>query len=170
MAGILSHKDFSSYLLQCATYFQDNSKYLGGGLSVIPETHLKKDRFINIYNKTFSSRLTSRLKKTFKQSIFHKIEKMDQVIDLPIKTGDLLIFDVRLDHRSTFVSNQIPNNSLKNEKFAIFNTFGCSNNFTKDYLNFMKKRPEPYYEFLNKSTFPEILYKKADELNITIVE
>jgi len=163
LKGVKSHKNENQFLLQCATYFQSNSN-IGGGLTVIPGSHLNKDRFLNLYKKGFYMRAKNKLKKYVKISVFDKINNNDNQIQIQTEIGDLLIFDVRLDHKAT-------RNSKKSdgiEKFAIFNTFGNDNAFTSDYLNFMKARLEPYYQYLQNTKFPDILYNKAAALNIKI--
>ena len=163
LKGVKSHKNEYQFLLQCATYFQSNSNS-GGGLTVIPGSHLNNDRFLNQYKKGLYTRVKNKLKKYVKISVFDKISKNDDPIQIKSEIGDLLIFDVRLDHKSTGNSKE----SDGIEKFAIFNTFGNDNAFTYDYLSFMKARSEPYYQYLQNTKFPDILYNKAASLNIKI--
>ena len=137
---------------------------------MVPGSHLLEDRYAGSYDTRLGVRVLNKLRKIVGRSAFDEIERSGKAIDLPTRAGDLLIFDVRLDHRSTFDRRRFPGRPDPGEKFAIFNTFGCDDAFTSDYLAFMKQRPEPYYRFLHGSTFPEILYKKAAEFKIRILE
>jgi hypothetical protein len=157
LGKIKSHQTEQFFLIQSATYFQIDTN-----LTVVPGSHLKPDRFIKWYRKDVFSRIINKISKLFGHSIFHEIENMDKKMEIKHCLGDLLLFDVRIDHKSTKSKNFI------GEKYAIFNTFGNANRFTEDYLEFMKQRPEPYYQFLSKSTFPENLYQKANELGLEI--
>ena len=163
--GLQSHKVQHEFLIQSATYFQDNSS-AGGGITVIPKSHLgfKEDKFKNLYRKQLHYRVHNKIKKTLKISPFDKADRNKNSFQIPNEVGDLLLFDVRIDHKSS------GGKCIENQKFAIFNTFGNANNFTKDYLLFMKNRPEPYYEHLRNTKFAKNLYHKAQSLNIKIWE
>jgi len=143
--------------------FQPNS-ISGGGLTVIPGSHFNNDRFLRLYEKSLLNRINNKIKKTLCISTFDKINKFENAIQIQNEVGDLLIFDVRLDHKSTGTQNS----TTGIDKFAIFNTFGNDNRFTKEYLDFMKTRPEPYYQYLQTTKFPKQLYEKAASQNIKI--
>jgi hypothetical protein len=59
LAGLTSHHDLSTPILQAATYFQENSGGDGGGLTLIPGTHRRPDRFRQMYSKNWALRFSS---------------------------------------------------------------------------------------------------------------
>lgn len=161
--GVKSHKNPHQFLLQCATYFQPNSAH-GGGLTVIPGSHLSEDRFLDFYRKGIFWRIINKVRKVLRMSLFDVLDRSDLAVNIPTEPGDLLIFDVRLCHKSSGNGSNAP----QIDKFAIFNTFGNANAFTREYLGFMKKRPEPSYKFMQDTLLPENVYKKAQDLDIKI--
>lgn len=163
--GVKSHKNPGEYLLQCATYFQSNSDN-GGGLTLLPGTHVMEDRFLSLYKKDLYNRIKNKVQKIGKASVFDKINKCENAIQVPSELGDLLIFDVRIDHKSTGIGKKATGAA----KFAIFNTFGNENECTKDYLQFMKTRPEPSYLFMQNIPVADTLYEKALTAGIAIWE
>jgi hypothetical protein len=163
LKGVKSHKNPDQFLLQCATYFQSNADR-GGGLTVIPGSHLSEDRFLSFYKKDLFHRTINKAKKMMRMSLFDQLDHSGLAVDIPTEPGDLLIFDVRLCHKSSGNGSK----TARTEKFAIFNTFGNANEFTRDYLSFIKKRPEPSYRFMQNTLLPQNVYKKAMRLDIKI--
>jgi hypothetical protein len=163
-ADELSHRATNaSAILQFATYFQANNEY-GGGLTVIPCTHLMPDPFLNFYSKHPLRRFWNKILKILHISVFNRLENHPDKIDLPIKLGDLLVFDVRIYHRATF--NKMSN---KREKYAIFNTFITQNTEGMAYFHFMKQRPEPYYQYFRTLPLPPSLLQRAKFLDINLL-
>jgi hypothetical protein len=162
-----SHKDYNFPLIQAAIYFQDNSVH-GGGLTVLPGTHMKQDRFKHMLSTTVFNKLFHGILKKMEISAFDKAEMSKEKIDLPTKIGDLLLFDVRIDHRSSLPEKKCLDQNTSKDKLAIFNTFGNDNIVTRKYFDFMKQRTEPYYRYFRDVPLPEVVYKKASELNINI--
>jgi ectoine hydroxylase-related dioxygenase (phytanoyl-CoA dioxygenase family) len=160
----ISHKTSDSpAILQFATYFQANNEH-GGGLTVIPKTHLLADPFLHFYSSNPLRRGWNKLLKLLHISIFDRLERHPHKIDLPIQLGDLLVFDVRIYHRATFKKK-----SSNIEKYAIFNTFIQPNKAGLAYFNFMKQRPEPYYQYFRNLPLPDVIYQKAKSLNINLL-
>lgn len=170
IGGIRSHSGDRSLLLQAAVYFQKNGPD-GGGLTVLPGTHFEADRFLEFYQKGLVSRAVGRLKKSLGLSVFQQIERQKRALDLPTEPGDLLLFDVRLDHRSTF--RRGPNGSPQTPdgpaKFAIFNTFGTPGPLLDEYRAFMQKRPESYYEFMRKTAPAPAILACSERLNFPLI-
>lgn len=163
LAGMLSHRDLSAPILQAATYFQDNDRDSGGGLTVLPGTHRLPDPFLRLYRKRWRDKVRNRLLKTLGMSVFDRLDRHPDKIDVPSRTGDLLIFDVRLFHRATF-----PRRRGVPEKYAVFNTFTGDTPAGRDYFRFMKQRPEPYYRFFREKPLAPLLRRKAAELDIRL--
>lgn len=164
MAGLSSHAGREADpILQFATYFQDNTEN-GGGLTVIPGSQHWPDPFLKWYGEGMWQRIWNKVLKIMGLSVFHRLEKQPGKTDLPIKTGDLLVFDVRIFHRATFRKQ-----GMGPEKFAIFNTFIRQTKAGLDYFHFMKKRPEPYYAYFREKPLPPALVNHYKELNINIL-
>ncbi len=161
--GVSSHYDNECVMVQVATYFQDNSASSGGGVTVLPGSHLQKDQFMGMYRMTILSRLWRKSQKTLGLSVFHRLERCKQYIDVQSREGDLVIFDLRIDHRSTF-----PKTKVMADKYAVFNTFGNPTKALRDYLEYMKARKEPYYQFLKQSKIPGAIETIAGNQQITI--
>lgn len=161
MAGIISHRDLSTPILQVATYFQENDRNAGGGLTVIPGTHQFPDPFLRLYSKKWRDKALNRFLKTLGMSVFDRLDRHPEKIDIPSCAGDLLLFDLRLFHRSTF-----PRRRDGLEKFAVFNTFTCDTPAGRDYFQFMKRRPEPYYRYFREKPLAPAMRQKAAELDV----
>lgn len=157
IGGVKSHIDFSFPLLQVAIYFQEDTP-----LDFIKGSHNQIDEFVSYYKKDLSSRIISKLKKIFKISIFDKLNKHRNCYEVRYELGDLLLFDVRIDHKSKKINN------FQGEKFAIFNTFGTDNLVTLDYFNYMKTRKETYYQVFQKYDFSSNLHQLATNFGVTI--
>lgn len=163
------HRAENSLILQCCIYFQDNSSD-GGGLTLVPKSQKKDDRFVKIYYGNLIDKLFYKILKILHCSTFHLIEKSENPINIPTKIGDILIFNNQLDHRATFLrsKNGKPKHS-NNEKFAIFNAFCNKSNLASAYLNSLKKPNEQYAKFLRQTTTAPALIKRAKELDFSIM-
>lgn len=160
LAGVVSHRDLATPMLQAATYFQDNGCDTGGGLTVLPRTHHLPDPFLRLYSRKWRDKARNRLLKMLGISVFDRLDRHPDTIDVPSRTGDLLLFDLRLFHRATF-----PRRRGGPEKFAVFNTFTCDTPAGRDYFQFMKQRPEPYYRYFREKPLAPVLRRKAAELD-----
>jgi len=164
MAGLTSHNGADAdAILQFATYFQENAGN-GGGLTVIPGTHLLPDPFLKLYSPRFLQRVWNKLLKINRLSVFDALERHPEKTDIPMRMGDLLVFDVRIFHRATFRTHP-----AGPEKFAIFNTFIRLENAGLDYFRFMKKRPEPYYRYFREKPLPEYLADHFKALSMQLM-
>jgi hypothetical protein len=152
-------------LLQCGYYLQDNTSE-SGGLTIIPKSFNTKDRFVKMHFGNLFYRLYYKLLKKAGISPFQSLEKHGNPLDLPTKAGDLLIFNNKIDHRATFIrgKDHKPVYS-KNNKIAIFNTFGKNKLHMDVYRNSLAYPNEPYANFLRNDTLPEALDAKGKELD-----
>jgi ectoine hydroxylase-related dioxygenase (phytanoyl-CoA dioxygenase family) len=165
--GMNSHHNIENPLLQFATYFQDNSED-GGGLTVIPGTQTNEDTFADLYdNDKVFKRIVNKFKKMIGVSSFDRAESNPKKLNLLTKKGDLLIFDLRIDHRSSYPRNKKQTNPL--DKLAIFNTFGKRNETTLEYFKFMKHSEAAYYHYLHGFQLPKTMYKLAANHEIEIL-
>ncbi|MEP7197406.1 MAG: phytanoyl-CoA dioxygenase family protein [Saprospiraceae bacterium] len=158
------HKGDKNCFLQCAIYLQDNGVN-GGGLTVIPGTQKNEDRFLAFHRPNILNRIYLKILKMLNHSVHRNIEKNENVIDLDTRTGDILLFDLRIDHRSTFCRSKDNNHKTK---YAVFNTFGNVHSNIKKYQDFLRSRPEPYYRFINQHILPDVVYSKAIEYGVEV--
>ena len=163
IGGITSHIEEPSPMLQVSTYLQDYSPEDGGGISVVPASHRKPDRFMDMYQFDILSRIKRKVARAMGQTVFQKIEKNKEFVDIPSKATDLAVFDIRTEHRA---SSPIKQPSLI--KYSIFNTFGNNTKALKDYYGFMKQRPEPYYVYYKNYKAPDIIFEIAKENNVVV--
>lgn len=132
---------------------------------MIPGSHFQKDRFIEMYRTGILTKLGRKFQKLLGLSVFHRIERRKQYVDIRSNAGDLVIFDLRIDHRST-----LPKTKVETDKYAVFNTFGNPATALSDYLEFMKFRKEPYYQFLRQFKVPDIIEQIAKHHEIEVWE
>ena len=150
-------------MLQVSTYLQDYSPEEGGGISIVPGSHRQPDRFLNMYQFDLISRAKRKIDRALGQTVFQKIEKNKEYLDIPSKATDLAVFDIRTEHRA---STPVSKPSLI--KYSIFNTFGNKTKALRDYYEFMKQRPEPYYLYYKNFKAPDIIFEIAKENNVTV--
>ncbi|MEH2192957.1 MAG: phytanoyl-CoA dioxygenase family protein [Nostoc sp.] len=116
-------------MLEAAIYLQDNDEY-GGGLDVIPGSHLYPDLSTNSTAHDFWSKITP-------PPYIHSI---------PSKAGDLVLFDFRINHKASLpikcAVDSIPDSK---QKFAIFIACSANNEHVVSYKNFIYSRPTYYY-------------------------
>lgn len=98
-----------------ALYFQDNSPDVGGGLEVIPRSHLTRKTVFGT-SGVVGTRLTSGM-------------------------GDALVFDMRLDHKAAWPRDGAP----KADKVALYFTVCCPNSGGDLYVRFLRTRPDYAY-------------------------
>jgi hypothetical protein len=166
--GSREHWAGEDFMVQCCTYFQDNEPG-GGGMTAIPGSHTKHDRFIKIYSEYDHHRLYHKLLKLLYASPFDDIDKNEPTIRLPSKAGDLIIFDIRLDHRATFIRKRslLPKRAVRN-KYAVFNAFAKPGKLPREYLAKLKAGKGSYIQYLNQTTCAPVMFKRAAELGFEI--
>lgn len=164
LGGETSHLQDTTPLLQTAIYFQDNTPGHGGGLTVIAGSHSDNSRYHGMFSHSLLHRSYYKLLKWLHCSPFHRMERSPHKVDIPCRAGDLIIFDVRLDHRATRPLHK----DLPTDKLAMFQTFGKPNTLTKNYFKFMKQRPEPYYRYFREVPLPQAVYQHVAALGIEV--
>jgi hypothetical protein len=129
----------------------------------LPGTQYSEDRFVPAHKPGILQRIRLKLFRIVGLSVYDEIERSGLVLDVNTKAGDLLIFDLRIDHRSTFAKR-----APAEAKYAVFNTFGTVDGTCRQYQDYLKTRDEPYYRFLRGHTLPSVLRHIADKYGITV--
>ena len=163
IGGITSHIEEESPMLQVSTYLQDYSLEEGGGITIVPGSHRQPDRFLSMYKFDPLTRVKRKTRRMLGQTVFQKIEKNNEALDLPGKATDLAVFDIRTEHRAS-----TPVNKPSILKYSIFNTFGKKTKALREYYEFMKNRPEPYYRFYKEFKAPSVIFEIAEEFGVEV--
>jgi hypothetical protein len=137
--GLTFRRDPDFNLIQCAVYLQPNTTEFGGGLTLVPKSHLKGDPWGVETN--FATRLLNKLSRSFMLDSDYKSHKplltRGSVPEMVMSSeGDFVFFDMRIWHKSTpFV--RAPLND-EHRKLAIFFVCGRNNSVTyryRDWIN-----------------------------------
>lgn len=125
--GETFHWDPGFRMVECGIYLQDNDEH-GGGLDVVPGSHRTPDVTPPPPKNTFAHRVRGKLveRGLIKPRPIDDVQR-EGGMSIPNRAGDLVIFDVRLDHRATQpTSSSLDAVPEDKRKFAIF--FVCSSN------------------------------------------
>jgi len=156
-------------LIQSCIYLQDN-KPEGGGLTLVPKSHSRKDRFVKMHHGNIWDRVQHKVLKMMNRSPFQQIERHENPVDVPSQAGDLLLFNSRLDHRATFLRGKNAKPIVpKLEKFAVFNTFSNRKALAEEFQKSIKSADEPYANFLKQASLPPALIAKAKALEFSLI-
>ncbi|WP_340618735.1 phytanoyl-CoA dioxygenase family protein [Xenorhabdus entomophaga] len=101
--------------MQCAIYLQDNDPDHGGGITLIPFSH--------------------RLDQATVKSMLNTPQAYEKVI--MSKAGDLILWDNRITHRSTY-----PDKAPDNTKLALQWTVSASEQHNEPYLQYLRDRAQ----------------------------
>ncbi len=164
-SGLQSHETDNTPIIQCAIYFQANDALTGGGLTLIRGSHKTPDHFSPMLTENLAERVGYKLLKTLGLSAFNKADRHPQKEDVLSVMGDVVLFDVRTDHCATQPHPNAPKNT---DKLAIFNTFGVDSPAFRDYFQFMKGRPEPYYQYHRETPLPQAVRDRGETLGIPV--
>jgi len=86
---------------KCGIYLQDNTKIDGGGIDIVPGTHKSIFQIQPRLIKAAQCRQLIKWYNTTIRDYANQRKTQREVISLPIKQGDLVVFDSRLRHRAT---------------------------------------------------------------------
>jgi len=192
------HKNPNFRVVNVAIYCQDNGEY-GGGLDVVPGSHKTVDSFVEFYrnqennamNKkdpprsamvTLKTALKDFLKRNqlLPEKYLKKENKPSYPLDasdtrqgkyqIPSKMGDIVIFDLRMDHKASWPKGTFDPLSIP-EKYAFFAICGANNDATVSYRNYLLKRAETQesYKYLQNYEIPATIQEFADRNNISIL-
>jgi hypothetical protein len=155
------HWDPDYKMVEAAFYLQDNDPWFGGGLDVVPGSHVLPDKYAHPDLRTRTEqRLASRglLPRTFSG------RRGQPAYSTPSRAGDLLLFHFRIDHRATPARSSEALNLRR--KLAIF--LACSSN-TKHvplYTDYLRSRPD--YVYLRDHRYPDEVARLAGEARVTL--
>jgi hypothetical protein len=145
--GYTYHLEPQFRRLMVTYYLQDNHKIYGGGLDVEPGTHLLPDPGFEY--PTWSEekdplwrRILGKPKKEKKKLPNYNDHMVKKPFTIPNKAGDLVIFDVKINHRAT--QKKVDVVPLEHEKIAIFTHFSRNNNIVeqnKSYFDNIFQKP-----------------------------
>ncbi|MGE0873759.1 MAG: phytanoyl-CoA dioxygenase family protein [Burkholderiales bacterium] len=140
-AGHVFHKAPGYRMVQVAIYFQANGEY-GGGLDVRPGSHKEPDQFLDAMDKTFFDKLRTKARRyNLLPAIFGR--RLEGV-SLASRPGDVVIFDLRLDHKATWPSRKGPIPEDR-QKYALFFVASRRSPQVDDYVRFIAGRPDYVY-------------------------
>ncbi|MEL6276658.1 MAG: hypothetical protein AAFU03_16285, partial [Bacteroidota bacterium] len=89
-------------------YLQENHPDYGGGITVVPRTHTEPDFYHRIPKMNLVQRGVLKAKKIAGVSHFDKLDKHPQLHQIASKKGDLLVLDMRVDHKGTPAKKPVP--------------------------------------------------------------
>ena len=130
-------------------YMQDNTEEYGGGVDVEPGSHLASDFWGYEAPRSLASRISGRIRRIGKRRNGHKEQpQKERVIDgrhmisLPTKAVDLVLLDMRINHRGT-----IPRVTVlpeDREKVSILYGFSRNTRHFQIRLDYVHKRDKRF--------------------------
>lgn len=200
--GFDFHKRPDFKVLNGAFYLQDNADF-GGGLDVVPGSHLTSDTFTEHY-RSQSMTMQSKAKElppsqglkgvainVLKKGlpfVYSTLKKRQERIahlnsiptvssdtwpgrhTIPSKAGDLVLFDLRLDHKASWPKG-MEGFTQQASKYACFVICGTKNQTSVDYKNYLFKRAESQhaYAYLKQYRPSAELIKSSTTHNISLL-
>jgi ectoine hydroxylase-related dioxygenase (phytanoyl-CoA dioxygenase family) len=150
-------------MVQCAIYFQDNDEY-GGGLDVVPGSHEEPDHTPPPPKMTFINRVRAKLNMA-KSGPPPPDEP--NAISIDSKAGDMVIFNVLLNHQATqprvCATNEVP---ADHRKFAVFFICSANNEHPHRYVDYVKGQ---YAHLRNGHSYPSDLQELAAAHNVKLI-
>jgi hypothetical protein len=165
-AGLDFHKQPDFKMVQCAIYLQDNDEY-GGGLDVERGSHTEPDRTPPAPKVTFLDRVGYKL--GLKRQAGKPVERtqVDDPYSVPNKAGDLVIFNVLLNHQATQPTacgtHEIPPDR---RKFAMFFVASSNNEHARSYLEFIR---DEYAHLQGGHEYPAEVRELAEQHRVTLI-
>jgi len=168
------HLDNDYLMVEAALYLQDNTKEHGGGLDVIKGSHKISDSYFKSrvppkgLFRSFFWKVKNKIKMFFKKQILFKNKKKQDIHEkisysIPSKAGDLLIFDFRLDHKSSWPQKEVPH---EKRKMAIFCAASKNNLHAESYMKFIETRKD--YIYLKNHRYPAELIDLAKKNKVNL--
>ncbi len=152
------HWDEDFHATMTVMYLQANSKQYGGGISIVPKTQRDADFYHKVEQMNLAERAVLKAKKTLGVSHFNKMENHPDKVWIPSEKGDVIVIDLRLDHKGSDITDT---KNRPYDKYGIMN-IACKQPHHADKLRLsLKERPSGYYsKYL----------KFADELSPKVAE
>ena len=151
---------------QTALYLQDNHPEHGGGLSVIPGSQQRRDKYLNPDRLSPFDRIILKVRKALRISSLDQLDRDKTTVHIPSKAGDLIIFHLNLNHKGTGRNT----GETGRDKYSIVNVFFNDPVFAEAYTNALA-RIGGGYELVyrsQKENLPTALIRKGEELGIRI--
>ena len=121
-------------------YLQPNHPDFGGGITVVPRTHREPDFYHRIADMSLAERAVLKAQKVMGRSHFDRLDQHPDLHPIPSEKGDVLVLDMRVDHKGTPKRKPVPY-----EKYAIMN-IACRGAATAERLRAaLRRRPSNYY-------------------------
>jgi hypothetical protein len=131
-AGETWHHDASCRMVQAAIYLQPNTEY-GGGLDIVPGSHLDRP------GASLPKRVVRRFRRPY---------------TIPSQAGDMVIFDMRADHRATPPTACEPGElPPEHRKFALFSVWSSTEEHAQRYRGHIEAKKG--YDYLEGHEYPE---------------
>ncbi|MEM7572552.1 MAG: phytanoyl-CoA dioxygenase family protein [Bacteroidota bacterium] len=121
-------------------YLQPNHPDYGGGISVVPRTHRDPDFYHRIPQMSLVERALLKGKKILKRSHFDRLDQHPELNAIASQTGDLLVLDMRIDHKGTPAKKPVPYT-----KYGIMNIACTGQQTAANLRRALRKRPAKYY-------------------------
>ncbi|PHI20929.1 hypothetical protein CEQ90_06070 [Lewinellaceae bacterium SD302] len=132
-------KDFQAAMT--VLYLQPNHPEFGGGITVVPETHTEPDFYHRIPKMSMVERGILKAQKIAGISHFDKLDKHPRLHQIQSEKGDLLVLDMRVDHKGTPAIKPVPYT-----KYGIMN-IACTGEQTAERLRAtLRRRSSGYYK------------------------
>lgn len=151
--GWMFHKDPAFRIVTTGLYLQDQTPEYGGGLLVVPGSHKRPDPYVKVVARNArlkKSKWLKRLRKWSGNYLFNydrQLNEHPEGVELSIKAGDCVIFDMRIFHRATHPASTLP--APDGGKFAIYSRCSANNVIAKTYVDYMyTKLAERGYDYL----------------------
>jgi ectoine hydroxylase-related dioxygenase (phytanoyl-CoA dioxygenase family) len=152
-------------MVQCAFYLQDNDSDAGGGLDVVPGSHLVPN-MNKMFLKTYvRGQVTAvgldNVPKLLARELWRRVrpngkDDLPGAVSIPSKAGDMLIFHQRISHRATRVKTAKAGSPIK---LAIFQGFSANSRHVALFTDFLRRRPD--YGWLRGYSHPEDFRRAA---------
>jgi ectoine hydroxylase-related dioxygenase (phytanoyl-CoA dioxygenase family) len=160
VAGHMFQWDPDYLMIEVGYYLQDNTVEFGGGLDVQPGSHLQPDQYAH------PAPPPSRMQKLVSRLTGNGNGSQPEVVSIPSKAGDLVLFHFRVDHRATPTKHeQIPEDQ---QKMAIFTACSRNTPHVKTYHDFISSR-DSYVYLKGGFSYPEELVADCRTANINLV-
>jgi len=167
-SGHLFHYESDFLMIQTAVYLQDNTEEYGGGLVAVPGSHMEPypDKYVAsrmIAHKNsakFGVRIKNHLLRFLKICGYKpkELTRSGQV-HIPSKAGDVVIFNLKLDHKAAWPKRNIPN---ERRKLALYFVCSKNNRHARAYVNYLQSRPE--FSYLKDHKYSERLLKLSNNI------
>lgn len=154
-AGHRFHWEDDYLMVEAGYYLQPNSEDWGGGLDVEPGTHREPELRLK---PSLVDRALARL-----GLARGPLRRPRSFVSVPTRSGDLLVFDFRLNHRGTVPARPA---HPEHDKMAVF--IACSRNsrHVRAYQDHIGSRPE--YAYLKAHSYPDDLVREARLAGLTL--